>query len=543
MGGEGADMGEPGEGGEESGGEPLKVAVVHPFQQNGCLPGKEIEHSSCSTPLVAESDVELGSGVPSFPNLEEHPEVEAMLSSSTSGSKLTTRLSKRRLVVLAIFSLYSLVNAFQWIQYSILTTIFIEYYNVSTSQIDWLSMAYMVTYIPLIFPATWLLDIRGLRLTALLGSGLNCLGAWIKCASVQRNLYPVTLLAQIVCSVAQVFILGLPSRIASVWFGPKEVSTACAVAVLGNQLGTAIGFLLPPVLVPNTADDMDLMGYNIRNMFYGTAAISTFLFILVAFVFKEKPKYPPSQSQAVLLNVSTEDHSYIKSIVNLFKNVPFVLLLISYGIMTGAFYSVSTLLNQMIDSHYKGEEVNAGRIGLTLVVAGMVGSVICGLWLDRTKTYKQTTLIVYILSFVGMIVFTFTLDCGHLIVVFVTGGALGFFMTGYLPLGFEFAVEITYPEPEGTSSGLLNASAQIFGIIFTLIQGKLTTDYNPRAGNIFLFVWMFIGIILTALIKSDLRRHNVNSGINVDAKSTPVDSNTEDGLNKIVSKSPSETKI
>ena len=36
-----------------------------------------------------------------------------------------------------------------------------------------------------------------------------------------------------------------------------------------------------------------------------------------------------------------------------------------------------------------------------------------------------------------------------------------FFMTGYLPVGFEFAAEITYPEPEGTSSGLLNASAQV----------------------------------------------------------------------------------
>lgn len=36
----------------------------------------------------------------------------------------------------------------------------------------------------------------------------------------------------------------------------------------------------------------------------------------------------------------------------------------------------------------QGEEVNAGRIGLTLVIAGMVGSLICGIWLDKTKTYK-----------------------------------------------------------------------------------------------------------------------------------------------------------
>ncbi|XP_063775127.1 heme transporter FLVCR1 [Pseudophryne corroboree] len=453
-------------------------------------------------------------------------ESQAML--SPGPPRLETRLYRRRFLVLGVFSLYSLVNAFQWIQYSILSSVFTGFYGVSFPHIDWLSMVYMLAYVPLIFPATWLLDTRGLRVTALLGSGLNCLGAWVKCASARPDLFPVTLLAQLVCSVAQVFILGLPSRVASVWFGPKEVSTACATAVLGNQLGTAIGFLLPPVLVPRTDHDKELTGHNIGIMFYGTAAVSTLLFILTIVVFKEKPKIPPSQSQAVLQDSPPEKYSYKLSIMNLFRNVPFLLLLISYGIMTGAFYSVSTLLNQMITHHYEGEEVNAGRIGLTLVIAGMVGSVICGVWLDYTKTYKQTTLTVYILSFVGMLVFTFTLDLGNLVIVFVTGGILGFFMTGYLPLGFEFAVEITYPESEGTSSGLLNASAQIFGILFTLAQGKLMSDYDPRAGNIFLCAWMFVGIILTAFIKSDLRRHNVNAGISKsEVKSVPVESPVE----------------
>ena len=40
-------------------------------------------------------------------------------------------------------------------------------------------------------------------------------------------------------------------------------------------------------------------------------------------------------------------------------------------------------------------------------------------------------------------------------------------MTGYLPLGFEFAAEITFPESEGTSSGLLNASAQVSYVILS----------------------------------------------------------------------------
>ncbi|XP_074844716.1 choline/ethanolamine transporter FLVCR1 [Carettochelys insculpta] len=496
--------------------------------------------------FLAGTEVERG-GPAAWAGAGALPEAQAMLPSLGSGSgaaRAVPQLSRLRLVVLAVFSLYSLSNAFQWIQYSILSSVFVRFYRVSYPRVDWLSMVYMVAYVPLILPATWLLDTRGLRLTALLGSGLNCLGAWLKCASVRQSLYAVTLLAQTVCAVAQVFILGLPSRIAAVWFGPKEVSTACAVAVLGNQLGTAIGFLLPPVLVPNTDDDIDQMGHNISIMFYGTAAVSTLLFLLTGVVFDEKPKYPPSQAQAVLQDIPPEDYSYKQSIINLFRNVPFVLLLISYGIMTGAFYSVSTVLNQMIVTHYEGEEVNAGRIGLTLVVAGMVGSIICGLWLDYTKTYKQTTLIVYILSFVGMIIFTFTLDLGYLVIVFVTGGVLGFFMTGYLPLGFEFAAEITYPESEGTSSGLLNASAQIFGILFTLVQGKLITDYSPRAGNLFLCAWMFVGIVLTALIKSDLRRHNINSGIlNTDIKAIPVDSPTEEEKNNAVLKNHSESSI
>ncbi|XP_034018395.1 feline leukemia virus subgroup C receptor-related protein 1 [Thalassophryne amazonica] len=450
---------------------------------------------------VPEKEAPPGEGEAMLPNGGEQEE-----------TRPETRLYRRRFAVLTVFSLYSLVNAFQWIQYSIIAHVFKRFYDVTNGQVDCLSIVYMVVYVPLIFPATWLLDRTGLRLTALLGAGLNCAGAWMKCASVRPKLFGVTVTAQVVCSVAQVFILGLPSRVASVWFGPREVSTACATAVLGNQLGTAVGFLLPPVLVPNTPDDIPLMAHNISIMFYGTAAVSTGLFILTVIVIKDRPLLPPSQAQAVLPDCPPDDYSYRQSITNLMMNKAFVLLLITYGIMTGSFYSVSTLLNQMITTYYKNEELNAGRIGLTLVLAGMVGSVLCGFWLDHTKTYKMTTLIVYVLSFLFMVVFTFTLNLNNIYLVFFTAGALGFFMTGYLPLGFEFGVEITYPESEGTSSGLLNAFAQIFGIIFTLIQGKLTTDFSPLAGNLFLCAWMFLGIILTALIKSELKRHNVNVG-------------------------------
>ncbi|XP_051579188.1 feline leukemia virus subgroup C receptor-related protein 2-like [Myxocyprinus asiaticus] len=420
-----------------------------------------------------------------------------------------TRLYRRRWLIVFLFSSYSLCNAFQWIQYGIINNIFMKFYNVTSFAIDWLSMIYMLTYIPFIFPVTWLLDRKGLRVIALVATSINCVGTWIKVVSVQPSLFWVTMLGQFVCSFAQVFILGMPSQVASVWFGSDEVSTACAIGVFGNQLGIAIGFLVPPVLVPNV-DDINEMAQRISIMFYITAGVATVIFLLVVFVFQDKPEIPPSAAQARLRNAPAGQYSYTASIGRLLRNKPFILLIISYGLNVGCFYGVSTLLNRMIMEHYPGEEVNAGRIGLTIVVAGMFGSLICGIWLDKTKTYKQTTLSVYLLSFVGMVVYTFTLDLGHLWVVFLTSGAMGFFMTGYLPLGFEFAVELTYPESEGTSSGLLNCSAQMFGIAFTIIQGKIIDHFSTLAGNMFLCVFLLIGSIMTAFIKSDLRRQKAN---------------------------------
>uniref|UniRef100_A0A4W2EQX4 Major facilitator superfamily (MFS) profile domain-containing protein n=1 Tax=Bos indicus x Bos taurus TaxID=30522 RepID=A0A4W2EQX4_BOBOX len=431
--------------------------------------------------VSAHPSVSIHPSVSVYPSISAHPSTLAqpsgLIQPSSSGPEdlSVIKVSKRRWAVVLVFSCYSMCNAFQWIQYGSINNIFMNFYGVSAFAIDWLSMCYMLTYIPLLLPVAWLLEKFGLRTIALTGSALNCLGAWVKLGSLKPHLFPVTVLGQVICSVAQVFILGMPSRIASVWFGANEVSTACSIAVFGNQLGIAIGFLVPPVLVPNVKDQ-DKLAYHISIMFYIIAGVATLLFILVIIVFKEKPKHPPSRAQSLSYALASTDASYLSSIIRLFKNLNFVLLVITYGLNAGAFYALSTLLTRMVIFHYPGEEVNAGRIGLTIVLAGMLGAVISGIWLDRTKTYK-------------------------------------FFMTGYLPLGFEFAVELTYPESEGMSSGLLNVSAQVFGIIFTISQGQIIDNYGTMPGNIFLCVFLTLGAVLTAFIKADLRRQDANKEI------------------------------
>ncbi|CAL4131180.1 unnamed protein product, partial [Meganyctiphanes norvegica] len=360
-----------------------------------------------------------------------------------------------------------------------------------------------ISYSSLTLGSPWFSHPRGMRKAVLIGSCGTMVGAWIKCFSVAPDRFWVTFLGQFITAVSQIFILGIPPRLAAVWFGADQVSTACAVGVFGNQLGVATGFLLPPAIVP-ASDDKEVVAYWLSFMFYGVACICTVLFIAVIFIFKEKPETPPSAAAA--LEEETDQGSYFQGIMRLMKNPGYILLLLSYGMNVGAFYAISTLLNQVVLLHFPGEELNAGRIGLVIVLSGMVGSVISGYILDKTAKFKSVTLSVYTLSMVFMLGYTFVFRLHSLWMVFVMASMLGAFMTGYLPVGFEFAAELTYPEAEGTSSGLLNASAQFFGIFCTMADGQLLDSFGDMAANLLLVAVLLVGTIMTACIKEDLRR-------------------------------------
>ncbi|KAK7073979.1 hypothetical protein SK128_003970, partial [Halocaridina rubra] len=68
--------------------------------------------------------------------------------------------------------------------------------------------------------------------------------------------------------------------------------------------------------------------------------------------FKEKPPTPPSTAALF----QEETGSYFRGVVRLMKNCGYVLLLISYGMNVGAFYAISTLLNQVVLSHFPVSE-------------------------------------------------------------------------------------------------------------------------------------------------------------------------------------------
>jgi len=305
-----------------------------------------------------------------------------------------------------------------------------------------------------------------------------------------------------------VFILGIPPRLAAVWFGPSEVSTATALGVFGNQVGIAIGFYVPTAIVRN-ATNSDQIGHDLQVLFFGTAALTSLVFILIFFVFRDAPPVPPSRAQLAQI-AATIERNYLLSLWRLVCNKNYLLLVATYGLNVGVFYGVSTLLSQTLEPFFPDSGDFFGIIGFAIVIAGMFGSIACGFVLDKTHHFKLTTVVVYVCSVAGMLAYSLTIYLYNLWIVFATACFLGFFMTGYLPVGFEFGAELTYPCSEGTQSGMLNASAQVFGIILVLGMGALLRTSGALVCNVTMTVVLIVGTVLTVFIKSDLRRQKAN---------------------------------
>ncbi|XP_030749533.1 uncharacterized MFS-type transporter C09D4.1 isoform X2 [Sitophilus oryzae] len=406
-----------------------------------------------------------------------------------------------RWFILILFVFFSASNSMQWIQYAIISPVITSYYGVSNDWVNWTSLIFMVLYIPFIFPGSYLLEKLGMRLAITIGIFGTCLGAWIKVASVDPSRFYIGFIGQSSVALSQVFVLSVPARLAAIWFGPDQVSSACSIGVFGNQIGIAAGFVIPPMIVQ--VGPVEQVTRQLYILFIGVAILTSILLILILCFFKSAPPTPPSY--AAQQQGEEEEVGFITSLKNLFKNRSFMFLLIAYGINVGVFYAISTLLNDIVTNFYKGADKDAGRIGLVITVAGMVGSVCCGYVLDKFRKYKETTIVVYAFSLLGMVVFTFTIDQG-LWVVYLVAGLLGFFMTGLLPVGFELGSELTYPEPEGTQAGLLNAGSQVFGIAFTNLYSPLFRNASPMWANISMCVALAVGLFMVSSVSSHLKR-------------------------------------
>lgn len=100
-----------------------------------------------------------------------------------------------------------------------------------------------------------------------------------------------------------------------------------------------------------------------------------------------------------------------------------------------------------------------------IIIFGIIGSVVFGLYVEKTRKYKNALSICALLSLVGMVAFSMVLFTENIVAVAAVTSFLGFCLTPILPLGLELACEITFPVGEAVSGGAMIGMSQIIGVI------------------------------------------------------------------------------
>jgi MFS family permease len=153
------------------------------------------------------------------------------------------------------------------------------------------------------------------------------------------------------------------------------------------------------------------------------------------------------------------------------KARPFWLYLAIQTIGMGVFNGITTWVESIIRP--RGfTTVDAGTLGALLLVGGLVGAVVLPPISDKRHKRQIFLLLGFSLAVPGLIGLTFATS---LWLLFASAFAMGFFLIGVSPIGFQYAAEITYPTPEGTSNGLIQLFGQasvVFVYIMEAMRGR-----------------------------------------------------------------------
>jgi len=390
------------------------------------------------------------------------------------------RLYGYRWVVLAVFMFVNLTIQILWITFAPITGTAAAYYGVSDLQIGYFSMAFMIAFIPLSIPASWMIDTMGFRKAVNVGVILMAVFGALR--GLAGNNYALVLWSTIGIAVAQPFLLNAWTKVPANWFAVEERATAVGLVTLASLVGIALGMALTPILVETISIP------NVQLIFGAVTAVSSLFFLLLAREKPATPPCPPGQDVRALMLDGLKNALTVRS---------FWLYLCISSIGLGLFNGISTWVENIIRP--RGfTPTDAGTLGALMLVGGVLGAVIIPPFSDRQRKRKPYIFLGITLAIPGLLGLTFATQAWLL---FLSAFAFGFFLISASPIGMQYAAEVTRPTPEGTSNGLI----QLFGqgaVVYVYIMEALKTPQGSFTPALLLSIGLLvISMILTSQLK------------------------------------------
>ncbi len=381
-----------------------------------------------------------------------------------------------RWVVLLAFMVIIALNQLLWITFAAITTNAMQFYNVSDLSIGLLSLIFMVVYIFVSFPASWIIDTYGIRVGVGIGAVLTGLFGLLR--GLGASDYTWVLVAQIGIAVGQPFILNAITTIAARWFPAGERATASGLGSLAMYVGILLGLALTPYLALRSGIPGMLLTYGIA------AAVAMLAFFLLS---RERPPSPPCPPDQEARSLALE------GLNKMIRQRDFILLMAIFFVGLGAFNAVTTWIEQIL-SPRQFSATQAGDAGGMMILGGILGAVIIPLLSDKSRKRAPFLWLAIAGAAIGLVGVTYV--SGY-ISLLVFSFIFGFFLLSAGPVGFQYGAEITYPAPEGTSNGLLLMMGQVSGIAFILAMDSFK---SPTTGSMTTSLLALIGLMALCLV-------------------------------------------
>lgn len=392
------------------------------------------------------------------------------------------RVYKYRWIVLLVYMLVVAANQMMWITFAPITSTAAAYYGVTDLSIGLLSLCFMIVYIFISIPASWVIDTYGTRLAVGIGALLT--GVFGLMRGLTAHSYTWVLVAQIGIAIGQPFILNAVTTISARWFPQQERATAAGLGTLAIYLGIIVALALTPYITLQAQIGGMLLAYGI---------VSLVVVAIFYALFKERPPTSPS------LPGQDERSLVFDGYKESLRKRGFVLLLLVFFVGLGVFNAVTTWIEDILRP--RGfSTIQAGNIGGLMIVGGVIGAVVIPLLSDHYRKRVPFLVLAVTGATLGMAGVTFAPSYTLLL---VSAFIFGFFLLSAGPVGFQYGAEITHPAPEGTSNGLMLLMGQISGIVFILgMDGFKAPDTGSMTVPlVVLIVLMVIGLILTTRLK------------------------------------------
>jgi MFS family permease len=263
---------------------------------------------------------------------------------------------------------------------------------------------------------------------------------------------------------------------------------------LSNLVGTGLGMVLTPILIESISIP------TVQLIYGGIAAFSSVIFLLLA---RENPPTPPCPAgmevRALMLD----------GLKHALKIKPFWLYLLVSFIGLGVFNGINTWIENIIRP--RGfTPTDAGIVGAAMLFGGLLGAVIIPPFSDRQHKRKPYLLLGLALSIPGLIGVTFATSYWLLL---ASAFEMGFFLTSTMPVGMQYAAEITHPTPEGTSNGLIQLFGQASVVFVYIMEAMKSPDGAFTPALLVAIVLIVVStLVITRLVEPDeLKASSVES--------------------------------